>query len=144
MVSTASRQHAIRELRCVPHQIDWPSATFAHVRFSGFIRLPDLAAATDALYNDARFEALQHVVWDFSAIAGFALDERAAVTMAYTDRVAAASKPLLRSAFVTRDPALFLLTERYIDTLARLDAGWHNRVFTDLGRACVWLQVEQP
>lgn len=122
----------------MPYELVFESTSTLWCRFSGHIDFCDTSKATNEFYGDPRSDQVNAVLWDFSEIASFSVSADEVSEMAASDEVASSYMRRLKSAFITRDPALATLTRHYIQEMVSFGSPWENRLFETVDDARRW------
>jgi hypothetical protein len=122
------------------YEIQWGPDDEATVRYAGHFNRALIDKVDAQLYNDARFDRVKKLIYDFSGVDTAQASVDDVEEVAYTDAVVGSYKNHLYCAYIAPpDADLRRLLEHYVGVIKGLNPHWAHRIFDDLAEARKWL-----
>jgi len=123
----------------MPYILTWEFPNTMWCQFSGDVDAASINKATNDFYNDERSDHVTQVIWDFSAMKQFRVEENQVTEIAFTDHAASGYMKPMKAAFIITNPKFSELAKHYIAMMEQLESAWTNRLFASIEDAKVWI-----
>ncbi|MDP6346076.1 MAG: hypothetical protein QF578_07545 [Alphaproteobacteria bacterium] len=122
----------------MPYELSWEDRGVVF-RFWGVASDDDLRQSNLEIYDDPRFESLEHEIADFTEVTRLDFSSDAVRTVARWDSEASKRNPTIRVAIIGEDSLLIGLANMYRIVFDVQDGNWEQEQFAGMDEARSWL-----